>query len=122
MPGVMVDRKLTYASTLSHVKATVDGTDCQIEEPTPFTPVRYSHKFKGSGIRYELALSLFDDKIVSVTGPYPCGKYPDMTISRSFLLKQLDDGEKVIADKGCRGEPRHVILPDQGSNFQQEFI
>ena len=34
----------------------IDGTDCQIQEPTPFSPKWFSHKFNGPGIRYEVGI------------------------------------------------------------------
>jgi len=36
----------------------VDGTDFTITEPTPFSPIWFSHKTNGPAIRYEVALSV----------------------------------------------------------------
>ena len=33
----------------------VDGTDCPIEEPRPFDKAWFSQKFKGPGVKYEVA-------------------------------------------------------------------
>lgn len=89
----------------------VDGTDFQIYEPTPFSPGWYSHKFKGPGLRYEVALAISTGDIVHINGPFPCGHYPDITIFRSKLKAMLQDGEMVEADNGYRGEYYCVRTP-----------
>ncbi len=40
----------------------VDGTDCQIENKRGFNPEFYSHKFNGTGLRYEVGIELFQGK------------------------------------------------------------
>ena len=89
----------------------VDGTDFEIQEPTPFSPGWYSHKFKGPGLRYEVALAISTGDIVHINGPFPCGNYPDITIFRKKLKSMLRYGEMVEADKGYRGEYCHVRTP-----------
>jgi hypothetical protein len=37
---------------------TVDGTDFRLNEPTDFSTKWFSHKFKGPGVRYEVAISI----------------------------------------------------------------
>lgn len=90
---------------------TVDGTDFRICEPSPFSPKWYSHKFKGPGLRYEVAISINGGDIVHVYGPFPCGAYPDISIFRRKLIDMLVDGEMVEADRGYRGEPNKVRIP-----------
>jgi DDE superfamily endonuclease len=90
---------------------TVDGTDFRICEPTPFSSKWYSHKFKGPGVRYEVAVAISTGYIVSIQGPFPCGWFPDITIFRNHLIHQLLPGERVEADKGYRGEPLYVSDP-----------
>ena len=97
----------------SACKISVDGTDCPIQQPTPFWKGWYSHKFKGPGLRYEVAVSIQSSNIVAINGPYPCGQYPDITIFRSSLKEILEDaGERAEADKGYRGEPLTIDTPD----------
>ena len=81
----------------------VDGMDCKIQKPSPFSPSGYSHKFKSSGLRYEIGLSLFEKKICWVNGPFPCGSHNDQKIFTSDLEQRLFCWEKVIADKGYHG-------------------
>jgi hypothetical protein len=90
---------------------TVDGTDFRIYEPAPFSPGWYSHKFKGPGVRYEVALSINGGDIVHISGPFPCGIFPDITIFRNGLIGKLEDGEMVEADRGYRGEPTKIRVP-----------
>jgi hypothetical protein len=87
---------------------TVDGTDFKIQEPTPFWKGWWSHKFNGPGLRYELGISIQSGDIVWAYGPFPCGKWPDITIFRHALKHQLDPGEMVEADNGYQGEPRKI--------------
>ena len=82
-----------------------------INEPSPFSPCWYSHKFKGPGVRYEVALSINGGDIVHINGPFPCGSNPDITIFRKKLINKLDEGEFVEADRGYRGEPFKVRIP-----------
>jgi hypothetical protein len=88
---------------------TVDGTDFRIaEHGKPF----YSHKFKKSGLRYEVGLSIGTGDIVWLNGPYECGRWPDISIFRDSLLSHLEPAERVEADDGYIGEhPLHIKCP-----------
>lgn len=79
----------------------MDGTDCPIQEPSPFNKDWYSHKFKGPGLRYEIGLSL-SGRIVWVNGPFKCGAFPDLKIFKLDMLQALFPHEKVIADSGYK--------------------
>ena len=64
----------------------------------------YSHKFKGPGLRYEVALSIQTGDIVWINGPFPAGAWPDINIFRHGLKWMLKEaGERCEADKGYRG-------------------
>ena len=90
----------------------VDGTDCPINDPKPFNSKWYSHKFKRAGVRYEVAVCIQTGDIVWVNGPYPCGRWPDISIFRDKLKWKLAAGEKVEADRGYRGEKQYIRTPD----------
>ena len=85
-------------------KVSIDGTDCLIFEPTPFDTKWFSHKHNGPGLRYEIGICIVSEHIVWVSGPHKCG-VPDLVIAREGILYILEDGEKIIADGGYRGEP-----------------
>jgi hypothetical protein len=97
----------------------VDGTDFRIFNILPFWTGWYSHKFKGPGLRYEVALNIMTGDIVWINGPFPCGRYPDITIFRSALKDELEPGEMAEADLGYRGEPGKIRLPIPGDDVQQ---
>ena len=73
---------------------TVDGTDFQINEPTPFDPVWYSHKFHGAALRYEFGVSIQTGWLCWIAGPFPAGDFPDIEIFTLGLMNELEEGEK----------------------------
>ena len=96
----------------------VDGTDFRIVQPAPFDKKWYSHKFKGPGLRYEVGISIQTSWIVWISGPYPCGSWPDISIFNRVLRNKLLPGEQVEADKGYAGN-YPVSLPDNyGTIFE----
>jgi hypothetical protein len=98
---------------------TVDGTDFKVNEPKPFNPAYYSHKFKHAGVRYEVAVCIQTGYIVWVNGPFPCGAWPDLRIARDALHDCLDDGEMYIADSGYDEGNQHCFTPDGTNSFEQ---
>ena len=107
---VVWDNRHTERNEGFTVKVSVDGTDCPIQEPSPFNPAWYSHKFKGPGLRYEICLEVINGDIVWANGPYSCGSWPDLRIARHALIHALEEGEKVFADSGYRGDC-HFLTP-----------
>ena len=75
-----------------------------------------SFKFRKPANRFEVVTSISTGLICRIAGPYRAGKYHDLTIFRIGGLKQLlqECGEKAEADKGYRGEPDTIELPDDG--------
>lgn len=88
---------------------TVDGVDFRIQEPTPFNKKWFSHKFSGPGLRYELGVCIKTGHIVEFHGPLPCA-YPDLKIFHAGMKWKLLPGERVIANRGYRGEAK-VMIP-----------
>jgi DDE superfamily endonuclease len=99
---------------------TVDGTDFRIEQPTPFATRWFSHKFKGPGLRYEVAMSINGGDVVWTNGPFPCGSWPDITIFREGLMDKLLPMEMVEADKGYRGQPDKIRTPDDFQSREEK--
>ena len=108
------ERRLV-GDTAERCLVTVDGTDFKVREPLPFSKKWYSHKFKGPGLRYEIAVCIKTGEIVWFNGPFPCGAFPDITIFRRDLRHLLYAGEKVIADRGYAGDSR-VCTPEDAVN------
>jgi hypothetical protein len=99
---------------------TVDGTDFRIAE---HGKIFYSHKFKKSGLRYEVGLCIATGDIVWLNGPYECGRWPDISIFRDSLLSHLAPAERVEADDGYIGEhPRHIKCPAGFANPQSTLF
>ena len=89
----------------------IDGIHCSIEEPKHATktldPKYYSHKTNKAGLAYEIALSLYEPKLVSIQGPFPAAT-SDLSIFQNGIMRLIPAGKKVIADQGYNGEP-HVV-------------
>jgi len=87
------------------IKISVDGTDCPIQEPRPFSRTWYSHKINKAALKYEIAINIMTGKMCWISGPYP-GSRHDLTIFRNGLAHFLDEDEQVHADRGYKGDDR----------------
>ena len=105
--------------TYERCLVTVDGTDFQIYEPTPFSTEWYSHKFDGPGLRYEIGVAIKTGDIVWFNGPFPCGSHNDLKIFRRNMKLMLGPGEMVIADRGYIGDEK-VVTPDNFKNARHK--
>ena len=101
-------------------KVSVDCTDCRIEEPPRFDGKKgvekaySSHKFgKKAALKYEIALAIWSDHIVSVKGPLPAGFWQDLKIFKELGLaeKLREAGEKAIVDAIYR----HPTVSEKGT-------
>ncbi|CAJ1956085.1 unnamed protein product [Cylindrotheca closterium] len=92
---------------------TVDGIHCWINEPShkewSQDPKYYSHKYNKAGLDYELGISLVDNRLLWMRGPFPAGTN-DITIFREKgLLDELKKRKQsAIGDRGYNGEPKHM--------------
>ncbi len=57
--------------------------------------------------------------MVWVHGPFPCGVWPDIKIAQLALVNVMDDGEKIVADGGYKGE-QCFVTPNGLNNFDQQ--
>lgn len=88
-------------SASENMNVSLDGTDFSIREPKPFNTKWFSHKFNGSGIRYEIGISIVEGDIVWASGGFPCGEWSDLKISKDLYLN-YSRKETTSADKGYR--------------------
>jgi hypothetical protein len=100
---------------------TVDGTDFRIYKKMPFWPGWKLFKFNGPGVQYKVGLCICTGEIVWIHGSFPCGQWPDIRVFCHALIHKLEEGEKVEADLGYRGEPsmsmkQTYFLPPKESN------
>jgi hypothetical protein len=82
----------------------LDGTDFRIQEPQPFDPTWYSHKFHSSGLCYEVGLCIRTGHIVWANGGVPCGSWSDLSLARSAYIHLVGAGEMTLADRGYTDE------------------
>ena len=70
-----------------------------------------SHKFKGNGVKYEVAVCIKTGHIVWIQGPKRCGKN-DIEVAREAFVSFLNDDEMANADGGYRGEDESLKTPN----------
>lgn len=99
----------------SNCLLSIDGADFKIPN---HGRKYYSHKFKGSGLRYEVGLSIQKGDICWIFGPFKCGQFNDLMIFRMGLKKELGRGEKVIAD-GIYGAEAPLKVRAPGTIFSK---
>ena len=72
----------------------------------------YSHKYKGPGVRYEVALVIKTGLIAWVNGPFPCGAFSDLKIFKLGLMLELGENERVEAGGGFKAlDPTYCKNP-----------
>jgi hypothetical protein len=69
----------------------------------------FSFKFKQSGVSYEIALAIWENRVVHVNGPFLAGT-TDIQIFRRALKAMVPRGKKVVADQGYKGERGLISL------------
>ena len=99
----------------------IDGVDFEILEQFPFDKKWYSHKFNGPGLRYEIGICIKTGWVVSFTGPFECGSWPDLNIFRAKMKQWLGTSEHVVADSGYRGDPK-VITSHDHIGFEHQHV
>jgi DDE superfamily endonuclease len=101
----------------------VDGVHCTISEPRKMPSSKwFSHKTHGPAVGYEIAISLQQNRVVHVNGPYPAG-VPDITIfqAEGGLKSKMPDGKFATADRGYRGKPKLRIPNNRDAPLVKEF-
>lgn len=93
----------------------VDGIHCEIQEPGTGrwskNPEYYSHKFKRSALSYEVALSVYQNKVVHINGPFTAST-PDTTIFKGGIRNKIPIGRRAIVDNGYKGADPKMSKPN----------
>lgn len=93
----------------------VDGVHCEIQEPSTGKwskdPKYYSHKFHKAGYAYEVALSVFENRCVHISGPFPASVH-DGAIFKKSLRAKIPVGHLAIADNGYKGIDNKISKPN----------
>ncbi|KAJ3279288.1 hypothetical protein HDU79_000714 [Rhizoclosmatium sp. JEL0117] len=100
----------------------MDGVDIEVTLAHPLDAALFSHKFKSAGYRFQVATALVTSKIVYISGGTPCRMFNDLDQAQRTLLLELEDGEKVAADKGYCGDPRTITKLSGNSKRLRERI
>ena len=59
----------------------------------------YSHKFNGPGLAYELAMSIFEPKLVWLKGPMKPGEVGnDLAVYKSEIKQKIPAAKKIVVD------------------------
>ena len=84
-------------------------------------PEWYSHKSNNAAVDYEIAISVFTQQVVWISGPHPASKH-DISIFRGnkndeneeeeeALKDKMPPGKLAIGDNGYRGERGMISTP-----------
>jgi len=97
---------------------TVDGTHFRNQEiahpDMPKDPSIFSFKHHSAGFNYEIVVALQESKIIWFSGPHEARDWNDIKIfaHKGLRTKLKRLGKQVIADKGYRGHPKLISLPN----------
>jgi len=93
----------------------VDGFHCEIQEPSTGTwsknPEYYSHKFHKAALAYEVALSVYQNKVVHINGPFKASTQ-DTTIFKGGVRKKIPKGRRAVVDNGYKGKDKKTSKPN----------
>lgn len=87
----------------------VDGVHFRTWEPrTQPSSGWCSHKHRGAGLAYEIALALHHNQVVWVNGPFPAGQNDKKIYQKpgGLMEKMVAHGGKGFADNGYKGMDR----------------
>eukprot|EP00978_Attheya_sp_CCMP212_P024730 scaffold78230_cov61-Attheya_sp.AAC.1 len=77
-------------------------------------PKYYSHKFKHAGLNYKIGISVFDNKVVSLNGPFRAGK-GDLDTFQNHGLKDKIPADEIRNFKGRACLMKDSAMMDNGS-------
>ncbi len=102
---------------------TVDGAHSWLSEPQHPTWSQdsewYSHKFNRAGVGYELGISISENRLVWMNGPFRAG-LNDVTVftNKGLKAKLRACGKKGIGDGGYSGHPKEMSTPNSHDSKQ----
>lgn len=76
----------------------VNAKDDHIQEPGSFSPRWYSYKPNHAGLRYEVAVSIYNGQIVWVNKPFRSGEMNDGHIFGQDLKLLMSQNEEAVTD------------------------
>ena len=97
---------------------TVDGTHIKTEEPRdlerPKNKKAFSYKNHAAGLSYELVLSLWNSKIIWMSGPYLASVHDTKILALGGLRDKMRslNNRRLIADNGYKGHDDFISRPN----------
>jgi hypothetical protein len=79
----------------------------------PIDKGQYSHKFNHGALKYEIAIDVYESKVVWTSGPHRAGMHDRTVYVETGLRNKIPHGKKVITDRvyGSKAEPEdHIKL------------
>jgi hypothetical protein len=105
----------------------VDGTDCPIWEPKHATLPRetkyYSKKKNRAGVKYLVAIAVYEARVVFIDGPFPAGT-SEIESFRNKLKAMIRKSKKVVLDGGYHTKDReeaNMFLKPQPGYGSKDF-
>ncbi len=111
---IVFESRLGAHDVLNDCTMTVDGTDFRI--PQKGAATKGNAFASKSALRYELGVDILTGNLVWIQGPYPAGKYTDITIFNKVLRNFLEPGERIKANEGYRSHPDKIKCPGNDAN------
>ena len=103
----------------------VDGVDFKTwEKKHPLMNIdrkTWSTKFNHGAVKYEIAMSLYKNKCVWISGPHKGAKH-DMTIFRESLKYKMAAGKLVIADRGYQSKKSHERMTSTPNRVESKEV
>ena len=102
---------------------TVDGVHFRTHESRMKpSSKKYSHKFSGPGLSYEIGIAIHESRVVSIQGPFDASR-SDITTFRNSLMKEIPKGKRECGNSGCMGAPDKILFYCEGhSKEMRRFI
>ena len=120
------DLKVKLAETVASDKIlllTVDGVhfatkECRKDPSSSW----YSHKFKGPGVTYEIGISIWENKLVWVNGPYRAGKN-DIGMFRDVdgLQSKIPENKFALGDSAYKSSNKVIVKNKTDSRELKRF-
>ena len=103
----------------------LDGVHCRFHEEKHATlgenPENYSHKYHGAGISYELALHLFQPRLVWVQQNTKTSTNDRRNFVQNGLRDRIPPGKKAITDQAYHGKGGDIKVSAPNSDDAEEL-
>jgi len=131
--GALKDKLIVWPENWGNriFTVSVDGVHFRIQEPQHPEYKRdkqyFSHKFGRAGLDYEIAISIYENKVVWTNGPFKAGRHDVKIFKEDGLMAKIPPGKRVVANRGYRGAPevvsfRNDLDTDEVKEFKRRTL